>query len=136
VAYLLDTNVISEFSKLTPDASLLKWIAGIHEQDLFLSTFTLGEINKGLTGLDSPRKAALEQWLSIDVIERFGDRILSFDQESALSWGRLVGQSSRTLPVIDSLIAAIAMTHQLTLVTRNIKDFVGLKDLRLLNPFS
>lgn len=114
--YLLDTCVLSEARKPNGDARVIDWLERIDESRLRLSAVTLGEIQKGISKLEeSQRRRALQIWLEQDLSQRFAGRILPMDAETALEWGRLQGQAARTgrtLPVIDSLIAATASFWQ------------------------
>ena len=124
--FLLDTNVISELVKPRPEPRVVRWIEEIDEHLLYLSVLTLGEIRKGVASLpQSSRRTALEAWLESDLRLRFSKRILSIDEPVADRWGALAGtaqKDGRTLPVIDGLLAATAIHHNLTLVTRNTGD--------------
>ena len=136
MSYLLDTNVISETIKSKPSKNLYEWLEKIPEENLFISVLTLGEIRRGVELLDNiKKKSTLIVWLEKDLRNRFGDRILKIDNIIADRWGYLCAYSAKTLPVIDSLIAATALTHNLKLVTRNIKDFSEVQSLELVNPF-
>lgn len=136
MSYLLDTNVISETIKNKPSKNLYEWLKKIPEENLFISVLTLGEIRRGVELLDNiKKKSTLIVWLEKDLRNRFGDRILKIDNIISDRWGYLCAYSAKTLPVIDSLIAATALTHNLKLVTRNTKDFTGVQDLELINPF-
>ena len=136
MSYLLDTNVISETIKSKPSKNLYEWLEKIPEENLFISVLTLGEIRRGVELLDNiKKKSTLIVWLEKDLRNRFGDRILKIDNIITDRWGYLCAYSAKTLPVIDSLIAATALTHNLKLVTRNIKDFSDIQDLELINPF-
>jgi len=121
--FLLDTNVISELVKPRPEASVTAWIEGTDESLLYLSVLTLGEIRRGIAALpQSRRRATLEAWLEKDLRARFEDRILVIDQEVADRWGLLTAAARNggiVLPVIDGLLAATALEHNLTLVTRD-----------------
>jgi len=135
VSYLIDTNLISEVRKGDRcDAKVSEWYASIADEDLFLSTLVLGEIRKGVE-LARPRDAgkatALERWLR-DVKAAFGGRVLGIDNAVSDQWGRM--SAIRTVPVIDGLLAATAVTNGLTLVTRNDRDIAGL-GATVLNPF-
>jgi predicted nucleic acid-binding protein len=138
-AFLLDTNVISELVKPKPDPNVTTWIDGTDEDLLFLSVLTLGEIRKGVVLLPrNARRAALEAWLSKDLPLRFFDRILSIDQEVADRWGHLSAlMSARGIQVgvIDGLLAATAVQHNLTLATRNTRD-VAATGVSLFNPWT
>ena len=121
--FLLDTNVISELVKPRPEGNVTAWIEGTDESLLYLSVLTLGEIRRGIATLSqSRRRATLEAWLDKDLRARFEDRILAVDQEVADRWGLLTAaarNSGIVLPVIDGLLAATALEHNLTLVTRD-----------------
>ncbi|MDZ4700416.1 MAG: type II toxin-antitoxin system VapC family toxin [Rhodothermales bacterium] len=136
--YLLDTNVISELVTRNPERRVLEWLDSQEPNSIYLSVITLGELQKGIARLaDSERKRQLELWLFDDLLYRFQSRILLLDIQSSITWGELVGRLSvegRTLPAIDSLIAAIALQHRCTLVTRNTADF-SMTDVPLLNPW-
>jgi predicted nucleic acid-binding protein len=121
--FLLDTNVISELVKPRPEENVTAWIEATDESLLFLSVLTLGEIRRGIAALpQSRRQATLEAWLDKDLRARFEERILDIDQEVADRWGLLTAvarNSGIVLPVIDGLLAATALEHNLTLVTRD-----------------
>lgn len=124
--HLLDTCLISELIKKTPNPAVIRWVDEQDEQKLFLSVLNLGELQKGISKLpDGPKKNELQAWVTLDLLERFTGRILEIDCDTALAWGRLQGeaeQSGEKLPVMDSLIAAVAKTHGLIVATRNVKD--------------
>jgi len=121
--FLLDTNVISELIKARPDANVTAWVEATDESLLYLSVLTLGEIRRGIASLpQSRRRATLEAWLDRDLQARFEGRILTIDREVADRWGLLTAaarESGIALPVIDGLLAATALEHNLTLVTRD-----------------
>jgi predicted nucleic acid-binding protein len=121
--FLLDTNIISELVKPKPEANVTEWVENTDESLLYLSVLTLGEIRRGIAALpQSRRRATLEGWLDKDLRARFEGRILVIDQEVADRWGLLTAtarNSGIVLPVIDSLLAATALEHNLTLVTRD-----------------
>ncbi len=122
--YLLDTCAISEVVKTNPNKTVLSWINRQADVDLYLSVLTVGEIRKGIeavrpTNPDAARKH--EAWLD-NLVALYADRILPFDVDSAQTWGALLAQSSSS-DVEDSQIAAIALTHGMTVVTRNVADF-------------
>lgn len=124
--FLLDTNVISELIRPRPDAKVAAWISSTDENLLSLSVLTFGEIRKGIAALPATaRRARLEAWLDHDLALRFAGRILPVDQPVADRWGRLsaeVASKRMVLPVVDGLLAATALHHNLTLVTRNSRD--------------
>lgn len=123
--FLLDTNVISELVRRQPNQAVTSWVATIDESLLYLSVLTLGEIRKGITLLaDSRRRVQLEAWLDSDLALRFESRILPINQTVANRWGRICGSAAARkspLPAIDGLLAATALEHNLTLVTRDIR---------------
>jgi predicted nucleic acid-binding protein len=121
--FLLDTNIISELVKPKPEANVTDWIQNTDESLLYLSVLTLGEFRRGIAVFpQSRRRTTLEAWLDKDLRARFEDRILPIDQEVADRWGLLTAvarNSGIVLPVIDGLLAATALEHNLTLVTRD-----------------
>lgn len=135
--YLLDTCVISELVKPSPDPMVLDWLHDIPSERLFLSVITIGEIRKGLTKLpNSKRKDRLTEWLN-SLLEDYQDRIYSIDLAVAENWGVMQGKaetSGMPMSSMDSLIAAIAYTHNLILVTRNVIDFKA-TNLPVNNPW-
>jgi predicted nucleic acid-binding protein len=103
---------------------------------LYLSVLTLGELRKGIDGLtESDKKRKLLDWLEIDLPAYFAGRILPIDVQVSDRWGRLVAKLGRPLPAIDSLLAATALQHGLTMVTRNLKDF-DVPELLVLDPWA
>ena len=136
MSYLIDTNVLSELRRKSPDPGVVAWFSQRPSATLFLSVLSLGEIRKGIEGVsDSVRRQALVDWMETDLPAFFTGRILLIDAAVADRWGRLVAAAGRPLPAIDSLLAATALTHDLILVTRNVKDFAGLP-VQLFNPWS
>ena len=137
--FLLDTNVVSELVKPRPDDHVLRWIEETDESILFLTVLTLGEIRKGVERLRSGRRRGrLESWLQVDLPSRFQDRILPIDAAIADRWGRISAIATakgKPVPVIDGLLAATAIHHNLTLVTRNSSDVSG-TGVATLNPWS
>jgi predicted nucleic acid-binding protein len=126
--YLLDTCVISEYSRREPNMKIIQWVDEIDETRLFLSTITIGEIKKGVELLpaDSKRKQALTLWLNDGLLERFSGRIYPVTIEVMLRWGSLYAwleTSGQAVSTLDSLIAATALSHQAILVTRNENHF-------------
>jgi predicted nucleic acid-binding protein len=136
--YLLDTNCISELVRLKPEPSVMAWMQTAEETLLYLSVLTLGEIRKGLAGLSqSKRRTHLETWLEIELRARFAGRILPIDVPVADRWGLLAAGAKRegkTLSVIDGLLAATALHHNLTVVSRNVSDFADAR-VQVLNPW-
>jgi predicted nucleic acid-binding protein len=135
--YLFDTNVLSEIRKLRPNEQVWNTIAAIPPETLFLSAITLGEIEKGRQKLpEGPRRKALTEWLEYDIPQYFAGRILAIDGDIMITWGRLVVHHPRTLPVMDSLLAATCLHHHLTLLTRNEKDFDDIEGITVCNPWN
>ena len=136
--FLLDTNVISELIKSKPDGNVLRWIDETEETILFLSVLTLGEVRNGIERLNSgKRRGRLESWLTVDLRLRFQDRILTVNEAIAERWGALsatAAKKGRPVPVIDGLLAATALHHDLMLVTRNDTDVKG-TGVATLNPW-
>lgn len=133
--WLVDTNVISELRRRDPDANVRAWFAQRPATELYLSVLTLGEIRKGVEALaDSGRRTVLNQWLERELPVFFAARLLPIDSGVAHQWGQLLAEAGRSLPAIDSLLAATALHHNLVLVTRNLKDFAGLP-VQILNPW-
>ncbi|HKW74297.1 MAG TPA: type II toxin-antitoxin system VapC family toxin [Terriglobales bacterium] len=136
--FLLDTNVISELIRPKPEPKVTAWIEATNESLLYLSVLTLGEIRKGIAFLrNSPRRVVLEAWLGSDLAVRFANRILPVDESVADRWGRIAAESTAEgspLSVIDGLLAATALHYNLTLVSRNVKDFAT-TGVPLFNPW-
>mgnify|MGYP006269997485 CR=1 FL=1 len=124
--YLLDTNVLSELSKPTPDTNVAIWFDRVPEERLHVSVFTLGEIQSGIERLtEGTKRDRLLQWFG-DVQRAFRGNTLPFDTDAALLWGKTHGRLRKQgtpVPLMDSLIAVTALRHNLTLVTRNRPDF-------------
>ena len=121
--FLLDTNVVSEMVKPRPSPAVLEWLNATEESLLHLSVLTVGELRKGITRLrPGRRRISLESWLDYDLPLRFSERVLPIDLAIADRWGRIVGSDAARrspLPLIDSMLAATALHHGLTLVTRD-----------------
>ena len=136
--YLVDTNIPSELTRDCPDDRVTAFLRKADKDSAFLSVMTIGEICKGIASLpDSRRRASLQDWLDVDVRRWYAGRILPVTESIADRWGRLasaVKTQGLTLAVVDGVIAATALHHELTLVTRNVKDFAGL-DVEILNPW-
>ena len=135
--YLLDTCVISELVKPTPNIKVIDWIYGTPNERLFLSVITIGEIRKGLTRLpESKKKTKLTNWLNT-LLEDYQSRIYSIDLTVAENWGNIQGIAEKkgySMASLDSLIAAVAYTYNLILVTRNESDFAA-SNLPIINPW-
>jgi toxin FitB len=125
--FLLDTNCISEVVRVTPDPRVMDWFQAVEESLLFLSVLTLGEMRKGVAALpQSRRRSRLETWLEAELQARFSGRILPIDSGVADRWGLLAAEArrkGRSLSVVDGLLAATALHHNLTVASRNVEDF-------------
>lgn len=136
---LLDTNVLSEVTRPAPDARVLDWLEGLDEDRSFISVVSIAEIRRGVALMDEGRKReALAEWLARDLPQRFEQRVLPVDEPVALAWGDLMGLAKRRgrgLSSMDGLIAATAIARELTLATRNTKDFEGF-GLELFDPWT
>jgi len=124
--YLLDTCVFAEYSRPRPNTKVFEWIDAQEQELQFLSVLTVGEMEKGIARLpSSKRRQSVAEVLNV-IVSRFDHRILQLDIAIARRWGRMVESlelKGRKLPIIDSLIAATALEHDLTIVTQNILDF-------------
>lgn len=136
--FLLDTNCISELVRSKPEPRVLEWMEAADESLLYLSVLTLGEIRKGVAGLpQSRRRTHLETWLALELQARFSGRILPIDAAIADRWGLLAAEAKRrgrSLSAIDGLLAATAIHHNLTIVSRNVSDFTNAQ-APILNPW-
>lgn len=135
MSYLLDTNVISELRRKAPNPGVVEWFSQRPATTLYLSVLTLGELRKGVEGLaDGKRRGLLHDWLETELPLFFGGRILAIDSAVADRWGKLAAAAGRPIPAVDSLLAATAVHHGLSLVTRNSRDFAGF-GLDVINPW-
>jgi predicted nucleic acid-binding protein len=136
--FLLDANIPSELIRTRPDPRVGNWVYAKDEQSLYLSVVSIGELRRGLVLLPAGRRRTeLVRWFENDVLPRFHGRILPVTHSIADRWGVLDGQcqlKGTPLNTADGMIAATALEHGLTLVTRNVKDFAGL-GVVLLNPW-
>jgi len=134
MSWLVDTNVLSELSRRTPDPRVVAWLTR-HEDLLWVSVLTLGELEKGLARVEEPsRRTRLRRWIRNEVPTWFADRILPIDRDVAVRWGKLTGEMRDPMPAIDSLLAATALVHGLEIATRNIADFTA-SGVPVLNPW-
>ncbi len=134
MSYLLDTNVVSELNKRVPDPRVRRWHAIASRDRMYLSVITLGEIRKGierLRGRDTRRADGLAAWLD-ELVRTYGERVLGVDRAIAEAWGTMLATEDRV--AVDTLLAATAAVHGLTLVTRNVRDFER-RGVPLLDPF-
>jgi len=134
--YLLDTNVISEIQKSRCNQKVKDFIDGLAGEDLYICSITIGEICYGIEKLPAGKKKhELAVWLYGKLPEWFNGRVISLDTETMTEWGKIRANTDRTMPAADSMIASAAITHHLTLVTRNTRDFDGVEGLMLINPW-
>ncbi len=132
--YLLDTNIISELRRPRPHGALVAWLRAVRNDDLHVSAVTIGEIQAGVEMTreqDQAKAAEIEAWLE-QVAET--TNILSMDAQIFRAWARLMHRRTDDL-IEDAMIAATAAVHNLTVVTRNVRDFSGF-DVPTLNPFA
>ncbi len=135
--YLLDTCVLSETVKSTPDANVIRWIEARKPHELCISAMTWGELQRGVARLaESKRRSELTSWLQrLEV--GFEDRILAFNQKASAVWAQMTVQAEtqgKSMAAFDSIIAATARAHDCKLVTRNVSDFAH-ADIDTLNPW-
>lgn len=139
MAYLLDTNVVSEWVARRPEPAVVRWLDEVDEDEVFLSVVTLGELREGVDRLDPGRRRdLLDSWLAVDLPERFDGRILPIDAAVADLWGVMraaAGRAGRTLPVADTFIVATAAHHGHMIVSRNVRDVGGL-GVEVIDPWA
>lgn len=139
MSFLLDTNVVSEWTRPRPDAGVVGFLAQEDEDTLYLSVVSLAELRRGVDRLpQGQRRTRLDQWLREDLPMRFDGRLLGIDAVTADMWGRLIARrerSGRPLGAMDGWIAAIAEVRGLTLVTRNVADFAGVVE-QIIDPWN
>lgn len=137
--YLVDTNVLSETLKPRPNPRVTTWFAEQNPEDLFLSSISLGELVRGAYRMkEKSKRERLARWVEDDLIAQFQGRILPFDQDAAVFWGKIMGDSDkagRPKSMADVQIAAVARRYGLTLVTRSTKDFQDM-GVMLVNPWT
>lgn len=137
--FLLDTNVVSEWTRPQPNPGLIGWLEEADEDRLFLSVITLAELRYGTERLAAGKKRArLEEWLDHELPQRFEDRVLAIDPATADACGKITAQRERLghpLSAMDAFLASTAEVHGLTLITRNVSDFQGTVR-SILNPWT
>lgn len=135
--YLLDSNVFSESTRPVPDPRVGQWMRAQTAANLFTSGLVIGELWRGAVRMPGKRGADLLEWVEREVLQSFKGRILPFTSTTGQVWGEMITRtekSGRPRPYLDSLIAATALEHGLTLVSRNTADFEGL-GVPLFNPW-
>jgi len=135
VSYLIDTDVLSELRKgPRGNENVRVWISSVADEEMYLSVLVVGEIRRGIDVIrrrDARKAAALEHWLRRLIVDH-GERLLPIDVAIADEWGRL--SAARSSPVVDTLLAATARVHGLTLATRNVRD-IAWTGVSFVNPF-
>lgn len=138
MTYLLDTNVISERTKRAPDENVRRWLRHHRVSDTYLSVITLAELEQGILRLGETRRARELKAYLADIEKQFANRILTIDRQVARHWALLTAHAiteGKPLGYADSLIAATARAHQLTIITRNTDDFAA-AGIPLINPWA
>lgn len=135
MSYVLDTNVLSEWRRPSPDRGIVEWFASVPAEDLYLSVVTIGEIQRGIALLqrrgEHQQAARYEAWFAATK-SGFADRLLPIGVAEAEEWGQLDARDP--VSMADGLIAATARVRGWTVVTRNVKHFES-TGVRILNPF-
>jgi predicted nucleic acid-binding protein len=139
VNFLLDTNLVSEWTKPHPNPGVVSWLADADEDRVFISVVTIAELRRGVERLAiGRRRKRLNEWIEGELLFRFDGRILPIDAATADAWGRIVAHREglgRPIGAIDAFIAATAQVHKLTLATRNQTDFEA-SVAAVVNPWS
>lgn len=139
MSFLLDTTAVSEWMKPSPNPGVIRWLAEVDEDRVYLSVMTLAELRYGTERLPSgARKSRLETWLREELPLRFEGRVIIVETTIADAWGRVTSRCSavgKSIGVMDAFFAATAEVHALTLVTRNVSDFTT-SGISLFNPWS
>lgn len=137
MSFLLDTNVVSESEQLQPNKSVMDWLAGRDETNVYLSALTVGEIRRGIEMLVSGKKKTyLRNWLD-EVRAKFAGQILPITETTFGVWGTMLAAFEKQgwrRPIFDSLLEATALEHDLILVTRNVRNFQH-SSVTILNPW-
>ncbi len=127
MSWLLDTNVICEPTRRAPAARVVEWLQSVPTSDCYTSIITMGEIRRGILRLPAgARRRKLEKWMNEEFRPAFEGRIIFLGDEEISAWAELLAgleKRGRSMPAIDSLIAATALAHDLTIATRNTADF-------------
>jgi toxin FitB len=136
--YLLDTCVLSEFTRRQPDVRVIDWLNSIEEEKLFISVITIGEIQHGIERLPvSHRKTELLLWMNNGLLTRFAERMVTIDAPTMFLWGSLFTRleaSGQKMGLMDSLILASALNNNLIIATRNVDDFLP-SGVQVINPW-
>lgn len=136
--YLLDTSVISELISSQPNPNVVQFVDSLDQEDIYLSTITVGEVAKAIQKQPDPtRKQSLQKWLYQDLLVRFDGRVIPLDANVMIRWGQLsakVESIGIEFPAIDAMIAAIVLTHEMVLVTMYENDFKD-TEIEVVNPW-
>ena len=136
--YLLDTCVLSEFTRHRPEPRVIEWLDSIDEDKLFISVITIGEIQRGIERLpDSHRKTELLVWMNTVLLTRFAGRMVALDAPTMFLWGSLMARleaAGQPMGVMDSLILTSALQNNLIIATRNVSDFLP-GGVQVINPW-
>lgn len=136
--FLLDTCAIAELTKPDPHPAVVQWFVEQEEPTLYLAAVSVGELKRGVVRLDDgKRKSYLRNWLAESVIKRFDERVLPANVDVCLRWGEMQAElekQGKPMPTVDGLIAATALHHQLTIVTRNTRNMEA-SGATLINPW-
>jgi predicted nucleic acid-binding protein len=134
LTFLIDTNVISEPRRTQPDPNVIAWFQQTDSTQVYISVLTIGELARGATKAarrDAAAGVRLHRWLG-EIDAEYSDRMIAVDRDTATLWGKLT--SARTMPMVDALLAATALVHGMTLVTRNVRDVLD-TGVTILNPW-
>lgn len=136
--YLLDTCVLSEFTRCQPEPRVIDWLNSVDEDQLFISVITIGEIQRSIERLpDSHRKTELLVWMNNELLKRFANRTVAIDAPTMFLWGSLIARlesTGRSMGVMDSLILASALQNNLIIATRNVADYTP-GGVQVINPW-
>lgn len=136
--YLLDTSVISELISSQPNPNVVEFVDSLDQEDIYLSTITVGEVAKAIQKQSDPtRKQSLQKWLYQDLLVRFDGRIIPLDANVMIRWGQLTAKVESIgveFPAVDGMIAAIVLTHEMVLVTMYENDFKD-TEIEVVNPW-
>ncbi len=137
--YILDTCVISELIKPRPSSNVVYWVNSHPEENLYLTSITIGEIQRGISKLTKSKKRTnLQNWLESELIVRFEKRILGFGLPESKIWGKIQAQTEKNgakMPILDGLMASIAIVQNMGIATRNIGD-MEVSGATLINPWN
>lgn len=138
--FLVDTCVLSELAKRKPDANVVRWMKrNCTTGQFFVSAVTIGEIMEGIESLPlgDRNRQKLAKWFKTSILDVYEDSIIAFDKDVALKWGEIKGrtnQMGKVRPDLDAQIAATALVHGMTVLTRNVADMEH-TGARTVNPF-